>query len=191
MAEVWALVSKCCPAGRHAREIYGAMDNPSADINGQKTVQEQAYLGDTNQVEAFFLMTKAEPICLLAILSTDPPRPNSPSASRFGLLDAKKFAPPEYTNEPDSDSDQVVARQHGQITKRLPRKDAPFEERIRHCRIKQHKWQEAKNLLKTKHKVLHPTAIHSDDEGDYYRMYYPAAGGAVPNDAQDFISRHV
>ena len=34
-------------------------------------------------------------------------------------------------------------------------------------------------------------AIHLDDEEEYYRMYYPVAGGAVPNDAKDFISRRV
>ena len=35
--------------------------------------------------------------------------------------------------------------------------------------------------MKHKHKLLHPADIHSNDEGQYYFMYYPTAGGSVPN----------
>ena len=44
-------------------------------------------------------------------------------------------------------------------------------------------------MVKRKHKLLHPTAIHSDNEGEYYFMHYPAAGGGVPNNATALIGR--
>ena len=34
MAEVWKLVSKYCPARRHARQIWGSMDNLRANGKG-------------------------------------------------------------------------------------------------------------------------------------------------------------
>ena len=191
MAEVWKLVSKCCPAGRHARQIWGSMDDLRADGQGFNFPGEAQFLADSNQVEAFFLMTKADPICLLAVLSTvEIGRPNlAIGTTRHPLLDPNDFAPPEYYNEPDDDEEAVVSKQLENITKQLPRKDTGFEERIRHCRIKERKWQEAKRVLKRKHKVAHAAAIHSDDEGEYYHMYYPAAGGGVPADIDAFVGR--
>ena len=191
MAEVWKLVSKCCPAGRHARQIWGSMDDLRADAAGLNFPGEAQFLADSNQVQAFFLMTKADPIHLLAVLSTaEIGRANSVvGTNRHPLLDPNDFAPPGYYDEPDDDDEAIVTRQVDKITKRLPRKDPRFEERIRHCRIKEWKWQEAKSVLKRKHKALFPAAIHSDDEEEYYHMYYPAAGGGVPADVDAFIAR--
>ena len=137
MAEVWNLVAKCCPAGRYPREIWGAMDDPIAANNNLPN--EQHFLADSNQVEAFFLMTKADPICLLAVLSTTegaPPRPNSAAGVRHPYLVKDNFAPPEPYDEPDSDSEAIISRNAGMRAKRLPRKDAAFEERLREMRIR-------------------------------------------------------
>ena len=67
MVEVWKLVAKCYLLGRHPREIWGAIDDISAGTN---VSPKEHFLADSNQVEAFFLMTKVDPICLLAVLST-------------------------------------------------------------------------------------------------------------------------
>ena len=166
------------------------MDDPITANNNLPI--EQHFLVDSNQVEAFFLMTKADPICLLTVLSTTegaPPRPNSPANIKYPYLVKDNFAPPEPYDEPDSDSEAIISRNAGMRAKRLPRKDAAFEERLREMRIRIRKWKEAKAVVKRKHKLLHPTAIHSDDEGEYYFMHYPAAGGGVLNNASAFIGR--
>ena len=131
MAEVWKLVSKCCPPGRHARQIWGSMDDLRADAGGANFPGEAQYLADSNQVQAFFLMTKADPIHLLAVLSTvEIGRPNSAAGSnRYPLLDPNDFAPPGHYDELDDDEETIITRQVDKITKRLPRKDARFEER--------------------------------------------------------------
>lgn len=190
MAEVWNLVAKYCPPGTHAREIWGAMTDPHADATNFPS--EQQCLGDSNQVEAFFLMTTANPIYLLAVLSTSelvPPRPNTPANPIHPYLIESTFAPPEPYDEPDSDSEAVISRHADLRSKRLPRKDAAFEERLREMRIRIRKWKEAKAVVKRKHKALHPAAIHSDDEGEYFFMHFPADGSGVANDVDAFIAR--
>ena len=176
MAEVWKLVSKCGPAGRHTRQIWGSMDDLCTNSQEFNFPVEAQFLADSNQVEAFFLITKADLICLLAVPSTvEIGHPNSAiGTTRHPLLDPNDFAPSKYFNKLDNNKETVVSKQLDSITKRLQQKDTGFEARIQHCRIKERKWQEVKRVLKWKHKVAHAVAIHSNNEGEYYHMYYPA-----------------
>ena len=52
------------------------------------------------------------------------------------------------------------------------------------------KWKKAKVVVKRKHKLLYSTAIHFDNKGQYYFIYYPAIGGGVLNKATAFVSHH-
>ena len=51
------------------------------------------------------------------------------------------------------------------------------------------KWQEAKRVLKWKYKVAHEVAIHTNNEGEYYHMYYPTIGRGVLADIVMFMEQ--
>ena len=141
MAEVWKLVSKCCCMGRHARQIWSSINDLRTNSQKFNFPDEAQFLTDSNQVEVFFLMTKADPIRLLAVLSTvEIGHSNSAiGTTRYPLLDPNDFAPPKYYNEPNDDKEAIVSKQLDSIIKQLPQKGIGFEERIQHCRIKERK----------------------------------------------------
>ena len=115
------------------------MDDLRANAAGLNFPDEAQFLAESNQVQAFFLMTKADPIHLLAILSmAEIGQANSVvGTNRHPLLDPNDFTPPGYYAKPDDDDEAIVMRQVDKITKCLPRKDPCFEERIWHCQIKE------------------------------------------------------
>jgi hypothetical protein len=195
LKEVWQLFEKYVPEGRHIREIWGAMDAPTPDAGGHNVPQNTQYLDNSNKIDAFFQLTRSQPIYLLGALSTlEGPnrRANTPPPARRPYIDHKQFEPRGTYTDPASDSEAEYRRRAGQAPRRFPRKDEEFERRIRKLRLRIKALENTKDQLKTEHKKKFPDAIHSDDEGAFYHMFFPRANRDdtdLPVGAADFISR--
>ncbi|KAF8414825.1 hypothetical protein BGX38DRAFT_1281644 [Terfezia claveryi] len=139
---IWDMVKAHVPADRKVREILGALKDPNppnlsfpADYTG---------LHSDAEVKAFFRMSKSDPVRLMVLLHSVPPRANTPPRAH-PYFELEKFIPRNEYEDFAEDS------------------DANYELRGRVDRQR-----ETLSDIKKEHKRLFPNAgiIDSDDE-DY------------------------
>ncbi|RPB18124.1 hypothetical protein L211DRAFT_854441 [Terfezia boudieri ATCC MYA-4762] len=143
---IWDMVKAYVPAGRKVREIIGALADPTPP-------------NLTFPADYMSLNTDAEanPVHLLVILHTLPPRANipPPGAAYFEL---EKFAPPTEYNDYAEDSDAIVRNAAGVSRRRIPIRDHTFEERKYELCARIKCQQDIKIAVKAKHQRLFPNA---------------------------------
>ncbi|RPB23550.1 hypothetical protein L211DRAFT_849818 [Terfezia boudieri ATCC MYA-4762] len=163
----WDMVKAYVPAGRKVREIIGALEDPTPP--NLTFPADYISLHSDAEVRGFFRMTKANPVRLLVILHTLPPRANTPppGAAYFEL---EKFAPPTEYNDYAKDSTAIVRNATGVGRRHMPIRDHTFEERKYELRVRIKRQQDTQIAVKAEHQHLFPNVgiIDSDNEGYCY-----------------------
>ncbi|RPB23598.1 hypothetical protein L211DRAFT_849589 [Terfezia boudieri ATCC MYA-4762] len=102
---IWDMVKAYVPAGRKVRDFIGALEDPTSP--NLTFPADYISLHSDVEVRGFFRMTKANPVCLLVILHTLPPRANTPPPG-VAYFEIEKFAPPTEYDDYAEDSDAIV-----------------------------------------------------------------------------------
>ncbi|RPB18156.1 hypothetical protein L211DRAFT_854396 [Terfezia boudieri ATCC MYA-4762] len=102
---IWDMVKAYVPAGRKLREFIGTLKDPTP-LNFTFPA-DYISLYSNSEVRGFFQMTKGNPVNLLVILHTLPPRANLP-LPRAAYFELKKFASPTEYNNYTENSDAIV-----------------------------------------------------------------------------------
>ena len=194
LSDLWKLFAPHVTQGRHLREIWGAMKTPYVDADNRHFPSEMQHLDTTQKVDGFFMLTQSAPIYLLGVMSTlEGPnlRRNTPLPAHQKYLDPTKFAPLETYEELLEEDEELLSRRASVGIKRLLRRDDVFEGTIYSLRRKIRQITEIKQHLKWKHKEKFLEAIHCDDEGDFYHLFYPADGADFPSSGADIVNRQV
>ncbi|RPB18379.1 hypothetical protein L211DRAFT_854186 [Terfezia boudieri ATCC MYA-4762] len=123
---IWDMVKAYIPAGRKVREIIGALTDPTP--SNLTFPAEYISLNTDAEMRGFFRMTKANPVCLLVILYTLPPRANI-FLSGAAYFELEKFAPSTEYDDYTEDSNAIVWNATGVGRRLMPTRDHTFEER--------------------------------------------------------------
>ncbi|RPB18729.1 hypothetical protein L211DRAFT_853856 [Terfezia boudieri ATCC MYA-4762] len=176
---IWDMVKAYVPAGRKVHEIIGMLADPTPP--NLTFPADYITLNTDTEVRGFFRMTKANPVRLLVILHTLPPRANTPlpSAAYFEL---EKFAPLTEYDDYAEDSDAIVRNAAGIGRRRVPTRDHTFEEQKYELRTRIKCQQDIKIAVNAEHQYLFPNIgiIDSDDKDfcyiDWLKMPKPTMG---------------